>query len=72
MPPGVPPERFAAIRKALAETFADPEFLAESKRLVLGADTPRRGEEIEATINRIYAMPQTVHDRWRALQAVAR
>jgi tripartite-type tricarboxylate transporter receptor subunit TctC len=72
MPPGVPPERLAAIRKGLAETFADPEFLAESKRLVLGADTPRRGEEIEATINRVYAMPQGVLERWRALQTGGR
>ena len=68
-PPGVPPERVAAIRKALAETFADPEFLAESRRLVLGADSPRRGEDIEATINRIYAMPQNVRERWQGLQA---
>src|SRR5206468_225759 len=33
MPPGVPPERLAAMRKALAETFVDPQFLAESRRL---------------------------------------
>jgi len=72
MPPGVPPERVAATRKAMAETFADPEFLAESKRLVLGADTPRRGEDIEATINRVYAMPQGVQERWRTLQTGGR
>jgi len=56
----------------MAETFADPEFLAESKRLVLGADTPRRGEDIEATINRVYAMPQGVQERWRTLQTGGR
>jgi tripartite-type tricarboxylate transporter receptor subunit TctC len=69
MPPGVPAERVAAIRKALAETFVDPEFLAESRRLVLGADAPRRGAEIEAKIGQIYALPERVRERWRALQA---
>jgi tripartite-type tricarboxylate transporter receptor subunit TctC len=72
MPPGVPGDRVAAIRKALAATFADPEFLAESKRLVLGADTPRGGEEIAAAINRVYAKPQAIRERWQALQTGAR
>ena len=72
MPPGVPPERLAAIRQALAATFADPEFLAESKRLVLGADTPRRAEDIEAAIARVYALPQSVRERWQALHAASR
>jgi tripartite-type tricarboxylate transporter receptor subunit TctC len=47
MPPGVPADRVAAMRKALADTFADREFQAESKRLALGADSPRDGAYIQ-------------------------
>ena len=32
MPPGVPAERLAAMRKAVMETFADPGFISESAR----------------------------------------
>jgi hypothetical protein len=31
-PPGVPPERIAALRKALIDMIRDPEFLAEAKQ----------------------------------------
>jgi tripartite-type tricarboxylate transporter receptor subunit TctC len=72
MPPGVPADRVAAMRKALAETFADPAFTAESKRLVLGADTPRSGDAIEAVIKRVYATPRQVLERWQALNTVPR
>ena len=64
MPPGVPAERLAAMRKALADTFADPEFQAESKRLGLGADAPQSGEQIAGVIRRVYA-----HDAARARPA---
>ena len=43
------------MRKALAETFADPQFQAESKRLALGADAPQSGEQIGDVIRRVYA-----------------
>jgi tripartite-type tricarboxylate transporter receptor subunit TctC len=72
MPPGVPAERLAAMRKALAETFADPEFQAESQRLGLGADTPQSGEQIEGVIQRVYAAPPRVLDRLRKLDKVPR
>ena len=65
--PGVPVERVAAMRKALADTFADPEFAAESDRLRLGANAPRSGEDVEAVIRRIYAAPPPVLDRLRQL-----
>ena len=72
MPPGVPAERLAAMRKALAETFADPEFQAESKRLGLGADAPQSGEQIEGVIRRTYATTPRVLDRLRKLDKVPR
>jgi tripartite-type tricarboxylate transporter receptor subunit TctC len=72
MPPGAPAERLTAMRRALAETFVDPEFVAESKRLGLGTDTPQSGEAIEAVIRRVYASPPGVLDRWRKLNTVPR
>jgi hypothetical protein len=70
MPPGAPPERLAAMRKALAETYADPEFQSESKRLGLGADAPRSGEQIAGVIRRVYGTSPHVLDRLRKLDKV--
>jgi tripartite-type tricarboxylate transporter receptor subunit TctC len=67
MPPGVPSDRLEAMRRSLAETFADPQFLAETHRLGLSADMPRSGGEIEGVIRRVFAMPARVLDRWRGL-----
>jgi tripartite-type tricarboxylate transporter receptor subunit TctC len=72
MPPGVPAERVTAMRGAITDTFADREFQAESRRLVLGADTPRSGADIEAVIKRVYALPAPVLERWRALNTAPR
>ncbi len=71
-PPGVPADRLAALRKALAETFADPQFQSESKRLGLDADSPQTGGEIAQVIRRTYAAPPPVLDRLRKLDRVTR
>ena len=70
LPPGAPAERLAAMRKALAETFADPEFQAESKRLGLGADSPQSSEQIAGVIRRVYGTTPHVLDRLRKLDKV--
>jgi tripartite-type tricarboxylate transporter receptor subunit TctC len=70
MPPGAPAERLAAMRKALAETFADPEFQSESKRLGLGSDAPQTGEQIAGLIRRVYGTTPHVLDRLRKLDKV--
>jgi tripartite-type tricarboxylate transporter receptor subunit TctC len=72
MPPDVPEERVTAMRKGLAETFNDPQFIAEARRLGLGVDMPRSGEEVEAVIRRMFATPPDVRDRWRKLSAAPR
>jgi len=38
MPPGVPSERVAILRKAFKETFEDPEFLTEAKKSKMELD----------------------------------
>jgi tripartite-type tricarboxylate transporter receptor subunit TctC len=54
--PDVPPERVAALRQALAETFADPQFLAEAERsnLVIGFSS---GEEVTRMVQAILSTP---------------
>src|SRR5262249_24004234 len=72
MPPGVPMDRLAALRKAMAETFADKDFVVEATRLSLGPDAPRNGEQLQDAIARAYAAPQAVIDRLRRLNTVTR
>ena len=67
MPPGVPADRVAAMRKALAETFADPEFLADGARIGLGLNAPRSGEELQRVIARAYGSPPRIIERLRKL-----
>lgn len=67
-PPDVPKDRTAALRKAFAATMADAEFKAEAKRLKFDVDTVP-GEEVQATIDRIYAAkPELIAKVKQALQ----
>jgi tripartite-type tricarboxylate transporter receptor subunit TctC len=72
MPPGVPADRLAAMRKALMETFADPAFIAESARLSLGPNEPRGGDALQEVVARTYAAPARVLERLRKLHTVPR
>jgi tripartite-type tricarboxylate transporter receptor subunit TctC len=53
LPPGVPAERVAALRKAFDDTLKDPEFLAEAEKLNMEI-TPVSGERIQALIEDVY------------------
>jgi len=67
MPPDVPADRLVAMRKALAETFADPAFLAEGERLGLAVNAPRTGDELAHVIARAYKSPPQVVARLQKL-----
>jgi tripartite-type tricarboxylate transporter receptor subunit TctC len=67
MPPEVPPERVAAMRGALAETFADPEFLAEGARMGLAVNAPRTGAQLQDVIARAYQSPPRIIERLQKL-----
>jgi tripartite-type tricarboxylate transporter receptor subunit TctC len=67
MPPGVPADRVAAFRSALAETFEDPEFKANADKLGLIVNAPRTGEQLQTVISQAYATPPRVLDRLRKL-----
>jgi tripartite-type tricarboxylate transporter receptor subunit TctC len=67
MPPDVPSDRVSALRKALADTFVDPEFLTESDRMGLNVIAPRAGAQLQEVISRAYRSPSRVVDRLHKL-----
>ena len=67
MPPGVPADRVALIRKAFADTFQDQGFLAEARKLSLGVTAPKTGLEIQKLVEDTYRAPPKVIDRLRKL-----
>jgi tripartite-type tricarboxylate transporter receptor subunit TctC len=60
----VPKDRAAALRKAFMATLADPELLAEAKRLRIEI-TPTSGDDVEKLIARLYATPKDVAETVR-------
>jgi tripartite-type tricarboxylate transporter receptor subunit TctC len=56
-PPGLPPERAAALRTAFAQTMKDPAFLAEAKSLGLEV-RPVPPERIDQLLDELYKTPQ--------------
>jgi tripartite-type tricarboxylate transporter receptor subunit TctC len=67
MPPGVPTDRVAMMRRALAETLADPAFVAEARKIGLIVNAPQSGEQLQNVIDQAYATPSRVVERLRLL-----
>jgi len=67
-PPGAPPERLAALRRAFEETLVDPEFVADVKSSHIDFDGPSDGAAVEAIIRAMYATPKPVVDRVTAIR----
>lgn len=65
-PPGVPADRVKALRKAFADTFADPEFLSEVKKQGYEMD-PVSGDEMMAVLRELAKTPKPIMDRVSAL-----
>lgn len=53
LPPGTPKDRVLVLRKALAETFKDPEFLADARKSRLDIE-PVSGEDMARVVNDLY------------------
>ena len=70
-PAGIPQDRLAALRTALKATLADPEFLAEGKKLGLDVDY-MTAEQIEAWIAKTQATPASVVNQVKALMPGAK
>jgi tripartite-type tricarboxylate transporter receptor subunit TctC len=65
-PPGVPPERVAALRQAVADTIADPElrqFASEHNIMI----EPGTAAEVEAIVAKTLATPKELADKTRAV-----
>ncbi len=65
-PPNLPADRVDALRRAFDATMEDPDFLADAGRARLEI-TPMTGEEAQALIGDVYATPQTIVDKTRAM-----
>jgi tripartite-type tricarboxylate transporter receptor subunit TctC len=60
--PGVPADRVAALRGALAAALQDKMLLAEAERSALDIG-PMGGEELQELVAKLYAMPSTIIER---------
>jgi tripartite-type tricarboxylate transporter receptor subunit TctC len=58
-PPGVPPERLAALRDAFHAAMTDPGFVADARRQRLDIDEVA-GEKVAAIIAATFALPPDV------------
>jgi tripartite-type tricarboxylate transporter receptor subunit TctC len=65
LPPDVPMERVAALRRAFDATMTDPAFIADAARLQFDVD-PLTGEQVQALVGELAATPREVIARVRA------
>ena len=56
LPPGVPEDRVAAVRKGFTEMMRDSEFLADAKKANVDIDVVT-GDDITTILKRVYATP---------------
>jgi tripartite-type tricarboxylate transporter receptor subunit TctC len=62
-PPGVPPDRLAALRAAMMATFNDPAFRADCEQQRLDCSDPKSGDEIAGLIRAAYGTPEDIRKR---------
>jgi tripartite-type tricarboxylate transporter receptor subunit TctC len=62
LPPGTPPDRVAALRKAFMAALQDPEARAEAKKMNLDLDA-LAGDEVQAEVAKAFAMPARIVER---------
>ena len=67
LPPGTPPDRVAALRKAFMAALRDPESLAEAKKMNLDLDA-LDGEQVQAEVAKAFAMPAHIVERAKQAQ----
>jgi tripartite-type tricarboxylate transporter receptor subunit TctC len=58
-PPGIPQERAQALRQAFAAMTRDPVFLEDARALRMDIE-PAQSSEIEALVQEIYALPESL------------
>jgi tripartite-type tricarboxylate transporter receptor subunit TctC len=65
-PPNTPQERVQILRKGLAATLKDPEFLADAQRARLDLN-PVSGEDLEKTVARTLALEQPLVEKLKTI-----
>ena len=68
MPPGVPHDRVALVRKAFMQAVQSQAFQDEAAKLMTDAD-PNTGEEMEAMVKKVYAASPAIIERIRKAMA---
>jgi tripartite-type tricarboxylate transporter receptor subunit TctC len=68
LPPGVPKERVATLRRAFDATMKDPAFLADAKKQRLEI-APMTGEEVQAAVHQVLSTPKDVIQQTQAALA---
>jgi tripartite-type tricarboxylate transporter receptor subunit TctC len=66
LPPGVPPDRVQAMRRAFDAVMKDPAFIKDEQQLKLEVN-PLTGEAVTAIVKEAYQTPPDVAARLRAL-----
>jgi tripartite-type tricarboxylate transporter receptor subunit TctC len=66
LPPGTPPDRVAAMRKAMFDAFEDPELNADAQKAKWDK-RPVSGEKIQAIIKEVLETPPPVLARFKEL-----
>jgi tripartite-type tricarboxylate transporter receptor subunit TctC len=59
LPPGTPPDKVAALRKAFSAAMKDPGLIAEAKKANIDLEEIAGGK-IQTILERAYAMPADV------------
>ncbi len=67
MPPGVPQDRFEAMRKAMFATFNDSGFADDAKKIGFSDLAPQTGEQIEKVLRDVYAAPPGVIEQLKMI-----
>jgi tripartite-type tricarboxylate transporter receptor subunit TctC len=65
-PPGIDPRVVDVLRKALADTMRDPQFIAEGAKIGLELEFVG-GDEVQAMVERLYRSPANVVGRAQAI-----
>ncbi len=68
-PPGVPAERVAALRKAVSDTYRDPDYLADCAQQRLECTDPSSGTELAELIGNTYAASEATRKRLQEIYA---
>jgi tripartite-type tricarboxylate transporter receptor subunit TctC len=65
LPPGVPAERVAALRKAFMEALHDKALLADAEHMKLDIDA-MSGEDLQALVTKLFALPPSISAKVKA------